>query len=55
MRGKKLWEVFVVMEIHLEKMGVAFGVVVEGYLVSYEELHLSSFGVLLFERMRSVD
>ena len=39
-RGKKLWEVFVVTRMHLVRMGVIFGIVVVGYLVSFEELHL---------------
>ena len=38
-RGKKLCRVFVVIIMHLERIGVSFGVVV-GYLVSFEELHL---------------
>ena len=40
MREKKLWGVFVVMGIYLKRMGVSFGVVVLGYLVSFEELHI---------------
>ena len=28
------------VEMYLERMGVAFGIVVVGYLVSFEELHL---------------
>ena len=32
-RGKKLYGVFVVMGMHLERMWVVFGVVVVGYLV----------------------
>ena len=39
-RGKKLRGVVVVIGMHLERMGVAFGIVVVGYLVSFEELHL---------------
>ena len=39
-RGKKLWGVVTVMEMHLERMGVVLGVVVVGYFVSFEELHL---------------
>ena len=37
---KKLWGIFVVMGMHLDRMGVVFGGVVVGYLVAFEERHL---------------
>ena len=40
MRGKKLWGVFVVMGMYLERMGVVFCVIVLVYSVSFKELHL---------------
>ena len=39
-RGKKLWGLVTVMGMHLERMGVVLGVVVVGYVVSFEDLHL---------------
>ena len=37
---RKLWGIFVVMGMHLDRMGVVFGGVVVGYLVAFEERHL---------------
>ena len=33
-------EVFAVMGMNLKRVGIVFGVVVVGYLVLFEELHL---------------
>ena len=39
-RGKKMWVIVCVLGMHLERMEVAYGVVVVGYLGSFIELPL---------------